>query len=41
MRRLLALSLLMLGLVMVSAPAEAIPCLGAGDVALLGSSGCV
>ncbi|HJR02737.1 MAG TPA: PEP-CTERM sorting domain-containing protein [Methylomirabilota bacterium] len=41
MRRLLALSLLMLGLVLVSAPAEAVPCLGAGDVALLGSSGCV
>jgi hypothetical protein len=40
MRRFLALSLLMLGLLMVSAPAEAISCIGAGDVALLGSSGC-
>ena len=42
MRRLVVLSLLLLGIAMVHAPAEAIPsCMGAGDVALLGSDGCV
>jgi len=42
MRRFAALSLLLLGLVVVGSPAEAIPsCVGADDVTLLGSNGCV
>lgn len=42
MRRIVVLSLLLLALVMVHAPAEAIPsCMGAGDVTLLGADGCV
>jgi PEP-CTERM motif-containing protein len=42
MRRIVALSLLLLGIALVHAPAEAVPsCMGAGDVTLLGSAGCV
>lgn len=42
MRRIAVLSLLLLALVMLHAPAEAIPsCMGAGDVTLLGVDGCV
>lgn len=42
MRRIVVLSLLLLGIMLVHAPAEAVPsCLGAGDVTLLGSAGCV
>lgn len=42
MSRFVALSLLLLGIVMVGSPAEAVPsCVGADDVTLLGPNGCV